>query len=407
MVAFAHMSSTRLQSLDVLRGIAILGTLGTNIWIFTHPEGLVGYLNGTPDSDWRPVEVMLQFLAQGKFLGLLTVMFGIGLALQQRSALRAGQHWPGSYPWRAVLLLLDGVVHFVLLTEFDVLMGYAITGWIVSYLLLTSPRTQRRIIATAAAVHLTLLAAITVVLLAGPSETGPRAPLEPNPYAHGSFWDLVTFRLDHVVLFRLETVFIFPMSIALFLLGARLFQAGVLEPRGTALRRRLMWLGFAVAAPVDIALEVTAGGPGLLVARYGVAPFVSLAILSAVAEFYVRRPHHRWAGRRLAEVGRMALSSYVLQNLVASAICYGWGLGLAASTPPQHRVPVTVAIYLVVVAVVMAFAHLWLRRFDRGPVEWLWNTSYRALARPTGRRQFGLPAEVATSSPNHFSLIMS
>lgn len=377
------MSSTRLQSLDVLRGIAILGTLGTNIWIFTHPEGLVGYFNGTPTSDWRAVEIALQFLAQGKFLGLLTVMFGIGLALQQRSTLRAGQSWPGGYPWRAALLLLDGVVHYVLLTEFDVLMGYAITGWIVSYLLVTSSRTQHRIISMAAAIHITLLAAITVALLAGPSATGPRAPLEPNPYAHGSFWDLVMFRLDNVVLFRLETLFIFPMSITLFLLGARLFEAGVLEPRGAVLRRRLMWLGFAVAAPIDIALEATAGGPGLLLARYGVAPFVSLAILSAVAEFYVRRPDPRWAGRRMAEVGRMALSSYVLQNLVASAICYGWGLGLAASSPPQHRVPITVAIYVVVTIVVIVFAHLWLRRFDRGPFEWLWNTSYQAVA---GRR---------------------
>jgi uncharacterized protein len=65
-------------------------------------------------------------------------MFGIGLALQQRSARRAGQRWPDSYPWRAALLLLDGVVHFVLMTEFDVLVGYAIAGWIVSYLLVTA-----------------------------------------------------------------------------------------------------------------------------------------------------------------------------------------------------------------------------------------------------------------------------
>jgi len=92
------MSSSRLASLDVLRGIAILGTLGTNIWIFTHPEGLIGYINGTPDSDWRGVEIGLQLMTQGKFLGLLTVMFGIGLALQQRSARRAGQRWPGNYP---------------------------------------------------------------------------------------------------------------------------------------------------------------------------------------------------------------------------------------------------------------------------------------------------------------------
>ncbi|MGV0805389.1 DUF418 domain-containing protein [Mycolicibacterium setense] len=374
------MSSTRLQSLDVLRGIAILGTLGTNVWIFTNPAGLIGYFNGPPDSPWRPVEIALQVLAQGKFLGLLTVMFGIGLALQQRSALRAGLRWPGSYPWRALLLLVDGIVHFVLFTEFDVLTGYAITGWIVSYLLVTSPRAQRRIIVCAAVVHIAMLSAITVALLGAAGGTGSSRPLDPNPYADGSFWDLVVFRLDHVLLFRLETLLIFPMSIALFLLGARLFHAGVLEARGTMLRRRLIWLGFAVAAPLDIALEVAGGGPGLILARYGVAPFVSMGILALVAEFYTRRPAPGWTGRRLAEVGRMALSSYVLQNVLASAICYGWGFGLAAATPAAQRVPATVAVYLSVVAVVMCFAHLWLRRFRRGPVEWLWNSSYRALA---------------------------
>ena len=75
----------------------------------------------------------------------------------------------------------------------------------------------------------------------------------------------------------------------------------------------------------------------------------------------------------------MALSSYVLQNLVTSALCYGWGLGLASRLDPGVRVPATFGVYLAVITVVVAFAHLWLRRFDRGPVEWLWNSSYRAL----------------------------
>jgi uncharacterized protein len=378
------MSSARYLSLDVLRGIAILGTLGTNIWIYTHPEGLIGYLTGTPESVWRPVELGLALLTQGKFLGLLTVMFGIGLALQQRSALRAGLRWPGSYPWRAALLLLDGVVHFVLMTEFDVLMGYAITGWIVAYLMVTTPRTQRRIIITAATVHVVLLGLVTVAIATAARPSGAGAPLNPNPYADGSWWDLVMFRLDNALLFRLETLLIFPMSIALFLVGAGLFAAGVLDAAGTVLRRRLMTLGFAVALPVDVVLEIgNPGGTALLLSRYGTAPLVALAILAAVAEFYARRPHHTpgFTARRLSEVGRMALSAYMVQNLVASAICYGWGLGLAARLPPEHRVPATVGIYGVVIAVVMAFAHLWFRRFHRGPVEWLWNTGYRALAR--------------------------
>jgi uncharacterized protein len=150
-----------------------------------------------------------------------------------------------------------------------------------------------------------------------------------------------------------------------------------------------MLAGFGVALPIDVALEVSgAGGSGLLLARYGAAPIVALAILAVVAEFYARRTSHQLGipGRRLTEVGRMALSCYVFQNLVASALCYGWGLGLAAMVPAEQRVPATVAIYLVLAAITMTFAHLWLRRFDRGPVEWLWNSTCQAITRPRTNR---------------------
>ncbi|MFC8048034.1 DUF418 domain-containing protein [Nocardia sp. NPDC057353] len=369
----------RLVALDVLRGIAILGTLGTNVWIFTDPDGLLGYLNGVGAAGW--VERVLQQLAQGKFLGLLTVMFGVGLAIQQRSAGRGGRRWPGRYPVRAGLLFLDGVVNFVFLAEFDVLTGYALTGLIVAYLLATGERAQRRWLLGAAAVHVALLTLIAVALVAA----GPAAPgaVAANPYADGSFLELAAFRLENALAFRAETLFILPLSIALFLLGARLFRAGVFEPEEARLRRRLLLLGFGVAAPIDLVAGVGIGGNAVLLTRYGTAPLVALGILALVAEFSLRRPEPGFAGRRMAEVGRTALSCYLLQNLLASALCYGWGLGLAARVDPGARVPFTVAVYLAVALAVVACAHLWLRRFARGPVEWLWHSGYRAL---TGER---------------------
>jgi uncharacterized protein len=108
-----------------LRGIAILGTLGTNVWILTNREGLIGYISELQQSasGWLWTERVLQQLAQGKFLGLLTIMFGIGLAIQQGSAARGARRWPGNYPWRAGLLCLDGLLNFLFIAEFDVLMG--------------------------------------------------------------------------------------------------------------------------------------------------------------------------------------------------------------------------------------------------------------------------------------------
>ncbi len=380
----AEVAPGRIPALDVLRGIAILGTLGTNIWILTNVAGMPGYLDElgrTPETaaDWT--ERVLQQLAQGKFLGLLTVMFGVGLAIQQGSALRRGRPWPGTYPWRAVLLFLDGVLNFLLVAEFDVLMGYAVTGLVVAYVLATSERAQRRWLIAAAAVHVGMLTLIAAAFALAPAAEQPPARLpDPNPYADGSFWDLVVFRAEHALVFRLEPVFVFPMSIALFLTGAFLFRAGVFTAAGARLRKWLLVLGFGVAAPIDLLVGIFGGGDLIVFTRYGTAPLVALGILALVAEFFLRRPRVGWAGRRLTEVGRTALSCYILQNLVASILCYGWGFGLASRVSPEARVPFTVAIYVVVVVIIVAAAHLWLRRFDRGPVEWFWHSGYRVLS---------------------------
>ncbi|MGN2637752.1 DUF418 domain-containing protein [Nocardia takedensis] len=376
------MSSSRHHGLDVARGVAILGTLATNIWIFTNAEGLVGYLEGTHRATgaWSAVEAVLQQLAQGKFLGLLTLMFGIGLAIQQRSARRRDHGWPGRYPWRAALLFLDGLLNYFLFAEFDVLMGYAVTGLIVAYLLTMRLRRQFVALGLAAAIHLALLALLVWALSTAPPRGG--RPLDPNPYADGSFLDLVVFRTEHLPAFRAEVVLILPMSIALFLGGAALLRAGILEPAGALLRRRLMIVGFGLALPLDLAAGLFGGASGLILGRYGFAPLVAAGILAWIAGYWADGREPGRLGRSLAPIGRMALSCYVFQNALAGALCYGWGLGLADELDGSTVVPVTVALYLAIVAALIAGTRIWSRRFARGPLEWLWHRAYLALAGP-------------------------
>jgi hypothetical protein len=48
------------------------------------------------------------FVTNGEFLGLLTILFGVGLEIQYRSALQRGLTWPVRYLWRSVLLFFEG-----------------------------------------------------------------------------------------------------------------------------------------------------------------------------------------------------------------------------------------------------------------------------------------------------------
>lgn len=363
-------ASRRIASLDVARGIAILGTLGTNVWIFTEPRGMMGYLDSV-GTESLPIRV-LQTLAQGKFLGLLSLMFGVGLAIQQASALRHGKPWPGRYWRRALVLFLDGLVHFLLIAEFDVLMGYAMVSFLVSALLILQPRARTRWVVASVGVHLAMVALAVIGMSLAGGLSQPRDPAQFNPYADGSFWDLVVFRADHALAFRAEAVFLIPLTIAMFLTGARLFQSGLFTSDGAALRRRLMVIG-AVAAPIDLALGIAGAplgfsGPAVFVGRYVVAPVVALGLLALIAEFYQRRGIGR-VGGALSKVGKTALSCYVLQNVIASVLCYGWGLGLAARYGAEHRLVFTVAVYAVVVACLLVVSGLWTRKFSRGPIE--------------------------------------
>ncbi|ROQ54973.1 uncharacterized protein EDF36_3445 [Rathayibacter sp. PhB152] len=373
----------RIDSLDIVRGVAIIGTLGTNIWLFSHPWGLLGMLSEPVTPGTSPgaqtVQLVLMALAQGKFLALLSLTFGIGLAIQHASAVRRGRRWPGRYLWRATLLLLDGAVNYVLIAEFDVLMGYAVTGAVVAWLLLTRPRTQRRTVVVLGALHVLLISALVALVATQPG--AGQGPTGRSPYADASFLGLALFRLQNTGVFRAEPVLIGVLSLAMFLLGAQLLRAGLFEEEGRRLRRRLMVLG-ALAAPVDLALGLTGSAAGLLAERYLAAPLVALGLLALLAELGLRRGSDGWVARRAREVGRVALSAYLLQNLLGGALFYGWGLGLAVTAAPW-RVPVTIGAFVLIAAIVVLAAHLWLRRFAVGPVEWLWRRGEQLGSRPS------------------------
>ncbi|MEV0384707.1 DUF418 domain-containing protein [Nonomuraea sp. NPDC050643] len=360
----------RITALDVLRGIAILGTFGTNVWLFAQPGGPAAWFAdvlkpAASAAEWA--ESGLLALANGKFLAMLTVLFGVGIELQYQAARRRGAPWAGRYPVRAAILFAEGLVHYLLVFEGDVLMSYAITSLLVAYLVGRSDRAVRAWIWVLGTLSAVSIALVTALLTTLPEQTGT-APYDPA--ATASWVDQVVHRFTDAGAYRLETLMILPSSVVLFLIGSRLVRAGAFgdsEP-GARIRRRLTLWGLGLGLPLNV-LVWLAGPDFFLVERYLVPPLIALGLLALVTTWTLRARGGP-TRRGLTAVGRTALSCYVLQNLLAGIVCYGWGLGLAerlAGFRPWW-VPV---LWAVVSLVNVAAATLWLRRFDRGPLELL------------------------------------
>nr|WP_246236015.1 DUF418 domain-containing protein [Streptomyces boluensis] len=367
--------------LDVLRGVAIVGTLMTNVWIFTGPGAEVGFLAGGATGtglnalldDPSPASVtqgVFRFLADGKFLSLLTVLFGVGLAIQFDSAARNGRAWPGRYRRRAIFLFAEGLLHFVLIFAWDVLMGYAVTALLVAHLLTRSERFRRGVMWTAAALHVTVISLLTLATLTAPNtDTGGPDQETVALYADGSYAQQVLFRLDNMAVLRIEPVLSFGLLVFLFLLGVRLYRAGAFGPdaTGRALRTRMARWGLGLGLPLNAAVSL-GGADWFLLGRYVAAPVVAIGYIGLIGALLDRVRHPGPLTNGLTALGRCALSGYVLQNLLCVLVSYGIGLGLAsrfADSGPWW----VMGLWATVSVLLMTGATLWLRHFRQGPLE--------------------------------------
>ncbi|MGX2997034.1 DUF418 domain-containing protein [Streptomyces sp. JNUCC 64] len=365
--------------LDVLRGVAILGTLATNVWIFASPGAEGGVMADTdgssPDSFPEIVESVVRLLANGKFLSLLTVLFGVGLAIQYASAARRGQPWPGRYKWRALFLFAEGTVHFALVFAWDVLMGYAVTALFVAWLLTRSQKARDRVMWWAFGLHLTAMTVLTVGLfLIEDEKRDTRAEQDViDLYAHGGYLDQIAYRMENVLELRLEPVLSCALLVFLFLLGVRLMRAGAFaaDETGRRIRGRLLRWGLGVGMPLSVALPL-AGSEFILLDRYVAGPLTALGYLGLIGVLTERATRAGRDGpllRGLTNVGRTALSGYVLQNVLCVLVAYGIGLGLTHRLGDDAWPWYPLGLWAFVCAVLMVGSSLWLRRFSTGPLE--------------------------------------
>jgi uncharacterized protein len=161
----------------------------------------------------------------------------------------------------------------------------------------------------------------------------------------------------------------------MMLAGGLLWRVQFFAPDQHALRCRVLVVGLAAG----LTLEAAAGfcfwtarsavsgtsvmGQILQQVALFFLPFGYLAGLALLAE---RLPG--WLREPVARTGRLSLTVYLLQTVLATALSYHWGIGLFGSVRPVGQILLAATIWLLLVA----FSHCWLARFRSGPLEALW-----------------------------------
>ena len=381
-------AGARIQTLDVLRGVAVLGILAVNAAAFALPmdaamapeQSPFPLIGASAVARWT-VEV---FFHQ-KFVTLFSMLFGVSIFLVggERGDEARGRVLRRRLMW----LALFGVIHGAVFWYGDILLLYAWSGLFVM-LMRSLPARPLILFGIAATLALATMQAATMWL----TVNGPAALVEAmsddsmslaegavsaSIAAYRSGWPAgLIENLKAWGILQSASLFGYVFAtIPLMMLGLGLFKAGFFHGRlPTRVYLILITVGAAVLALLGV-LEwrEIAAGPGVqathgwakVVASYPI--FITLAYASGLILLTSRGVG--WVRRLFAPVGQMAFTNYLTQTLIMTTLFYmPWGPRLMG----QVDYPAQWAIVVAVWALQLIWSPLWLSRFRMGPLEWLW-----------------------------------
>jgi uncharacterized protein len=425
----------RIQTIDILRGVALLGILLMNIPGFAMPDNFADAFRQDPTNINFWVNAFITILFEGKMRALFSMIFGVGIILFMSRKERDGKSATSLFFRRMGWLVLFGLIDsHVLLWFGDILYLYGIIGMIAfwfrkmkpTYLALGVPLVA--IIGFALNVffyqgvrdkRLAYLAVQTAQQQGKTLTATQQQAVKDWQEAQKTFLPNKAEVAEHTRLMKSSNYFtvasryrqetwdfqtkylIFGIwdPLALMLLGMALYKWGFMTGQWS---RRRYWQTMLIGYGLGLSLvtfnfyygysQHIADTDGFV--RYMeqhpilwaglIYPFQRILLVMAHASLIILLIQSGWMKgllNRLAAVGQMAFTNYVMHTLICTGVFFGYGLNQYAEWAFYQLYFLVAAIWVLQLIV----SPIWLRYYHFGPLEWVWRSLTYWKAQPMRR----------------------
>lgn len=370
------MLQERIATLDILRGISLLGILLVNMYAFYLPMphiDLASWFTTPSDMVWQQ---NLDIYVQSSFYPLFAMLFGYGLAMQWQKAQSREQNFYGTGLRRLVVLFMFGLVHAVLIWWGDILMTYAFCGVFLLLLLRLHPVWLLSIgIIINGFMHVFMLFIVGYINFNTQIDSYLNITAVEKAitaYGAGNWLEAFMQRLSDLSVQAGVGMWIASLFTILpyMLIGAAASKWHLVERA-----KELKWLWLALTI-VGLALGIFVKSMPILNTRtylleyikvYVGGPILSVGYIGLIV-LLCMIPFVPKLLRPFAEIGRMSLTMYILQSIIGTCLFYQFGFGWYGKVSVATGVLIAIGI----IVVQMVFAEVWLSKWKQGPLEAIW-----------------------------------
>lgn len=363
----------RINSIDTMRGFAILGIFLTNMLDFHSPMLYLNpYVWWSAKSD-QTIYSFIDFFVQASFYPLFALLFGFGLMIMKERSEAKGFAFTPIAIRRLTMLLLIGCIHAFIIWHGDILINYAVFGFIA---LLFFRMSGKALLLSGILTYVIpnilfglLLFLATLVTPMTDYYHHDEAIKSVESYQEGTFLEIAAQRFyDWSQVNSIENSIILFFTIFPFLLiGAGIAKLNLIRNKMNNKKSLMVLLlifvlvgsllkllPFAVRNLFSEYIQDIFGGP-LLAVSYALVIMLLMEKYSASLKLF-------------QAVGKLALSNYLFQSIVATLIFYNYGLGLYSKISVGTGTILAITIFLVQAYI----STIWVRNYHYGPVEWIW-----------------------------------